>query len=118
MNLDSIGLNTAEFCRKITVKTPMNELNSFMTKELSSASKVLNIFKNKQNSKYIKAAFTSILEIPEKEVIQKLFKKDKIDVRHLNDIKSAYLSCPQESLGMVKKSVFLLNIYKEGLKFP
>jgi hypothetical protein len=89
-----------------------------MSKDISSASKQLNIFKNKQNSKYIKAAFTSILEMSERESLQKLFKKDKIDIRHLNDIKSAYLSCDQESLGMVKKSVFLINTYQMGLKFP
>lgn len=66
---DTSSLCTDEFFKKITTKTPVNELNSYMSRDISSASKVLNIYRNKQNSKYIKAAFSSILDVNEREKI-------------------------------------------------
>ncbi|CDW76593.1 ef hand family protein [Stylonychia lemnae] len=104
--------------QKITIKTPINELDSYISKDLSSASKSLNIFKNKQNSKYIKASINNTFDIQERDRIRRFLKKDNIDIRHLNDIKSAFLSCEQQPLGLVKKSDFLFKLYKMNLKFP
>ena len=82
-----------------------------MSKDMSSASKHLNIFKNKQNSMYIKAAITKVYNNQEKEQIRKMLKQDNVDIRHLNDIKSVFLSCEQDRLGFVKKNEFLLRLY-------
>ena len=78
---------------KRQIHTPVNEKESYISKDLSSASKHLNIFKNKQNSKYIKASIVNVFDTNEREAIRKMLKKDNIDIRQLNDIKSVFLSC-------------------------
>lgn len=107
-----------ELYNKITIKTSLNELTSFISKDLSSGSKSLNIYKNKQNAKYIKASINNIFDTYDKDIIRKYLKKDNIDIRHLNDIKSAFLSCEQITLGYIKKSDFLVKLYKMNLRFP
>ena len=54
----------------------------------------------------------------EKEQIRKFLKADNIDMRHLNDIKSSFLSCESTRLGFIPKKAFLSTIYSMNLKFP
>lgn len=81
---------------KILLKANLKDDNLIWINELSSASKSLNIYKNKQNSKYIKASFINPFERSEIEFIKKFLKEGKVDIRHLNDIKGAFLSCDED----------------------
>eukprot|EP00347_Sterkiella_histriomuscorum_P007996 403346767 len=110
--------DNSQLFKKITIGSSINELQSYVSKDLSSGSKQLNIYKNKQNAKYIKASIINVFNHEEKEYIRKYLKKDNIDIRHLNDIKSAFLSCQQINLGQTKKSDLLIKLYKMNLKFP
>lgn len=104
--------------RNIIVKPQINLHKSYVTKELSSASKSLNIFKNKQNAKYIKESCHSMFNPQEKLLIRRFLKADNIDMKHLNDLKTAFLSCETSKLGYIKKKDYLMKIYNMNLKFP
>jgi hypothetical protein len=54
----------------------------------------------------------------EKELIKKFLKEGKVDIRHLNDIKGAFLTCDEEKLGKIMKKDLIYKLYLMNLQFP
>lgn len=60
---------------------------------ISVGSKALNIYKNTQNTKFIKSAHYNIFTDSERKEIEVMVTKDNINVRHMDNLKKAFMSC-------------------------
>ena len=55
---------------------------------------------------YLQQANACVFDGEKKREIRLMLKKNKVVMRHLIDIKQAFLSCEQEKLGLISQSIF------------
>lgn len=73
------------------------------TYNISSGSKDLVLYKNKQFNMYLKANQTHSITLSEAEEFRRLIKRNNVDVRHMNALKSAFLSTDLDRTGIIDK---------------
>jgi hypothetical protein len=78
----------------------------------------VNIYKNSQNTKFIKSAHYNIFNDQERKQIEVMVTKDSINVRHMDNLKKAFMACEQVQLGLIKKKDYLKKLYQSNLRFP
>ena len=76
------------------------------------------VYKNRQNGVFIKATSTAMYDNEQKELIRALTKKEKVDMRHLNELKQSFLKADPSATGLVRKSQYLKTLVAAAMKYP
>jgi hypothetical protein len=108
----------SELFGKILHKSVAPPSSHFSDQVVSVGSKALNIYKNSQNTKFIKSAHYNVFVESERKEIELMVTQDNINVRHMDNLKKAFISSDQVQLGIIKKKDYLKKLYECNLKFP
>ncbi|CDW76178.1 ef hand family protein [Stylonychia lemnae] len=106
-----------EIQEKLIKKRQITVLDSFVAKDLSCASKSRNIYKNKQNSIFLKASNTTIFDPQQKHGIQLFLKREKVDIKNLMDLKQAFILADNLNLGIIKEQEYLNVLSNQGKRY-
>eukprot|EP00347_Sterkiella_histriomuscorum_P010172 403377330 len=115
-NRDRVILSKNLF-HKVLQKRQITELDSFVARDLSCANKNRNIYKNTQNKLYIKASNSNQFDSEEREQIRQMLKREKIDIKQLQDFKLAFLQCDSENTGLVLRNDFLQALLEKNKRY-